>query len=435
VNQYIKTTVYIFLISSTLIAITACFAPTVLPIDPSNAEHKILKKQSRTFKGRSSELVLDAVEAVFLAYRKDPKIQREAESLTMVSSGFVTIVIFSSGYVEKWIIAVKQDDDATVATVAMSAESEVVGPYAGSTSTVPDKDTRIDYRTFWRGVENQLNGLPLPVCKRYKFQYRGDVFQSKGGFEPLCMPEGTTPLLTEQIINRLFSIPASRNEVIAVLGKPSRQMPASATKKDISYLACKTKKGFDLLDGDGPVNDYYMLKVEDCGYELIFEFDQTGQITGLRRIPFTDSRFLLPDGESMDSIRPRAESGSAPLQYLLYEKSGRHPDYAAWLCRSADNGYAKAQIDVGLMYWSATNIAQHRVKAYAWYKHAATGDINKDYAFNKRLQVRALQLMDDAEKSLSEEQLNEAGNIYTEWKQGACEIDFPNEAYMNRLFP
>jgi hypothetical protein len=68
---------------------------------------------------------------------------------------------------------------------------------------------------------------------------------------------------------------------------------------------------------------------------------------------------------------------------------------------------------------------------YAWYKHAVTGDLNKNLAVNKQSQTKALLLMEEAEKALTQEQLHEAGIFYTEWKQGACEIDFPNGAYMN----
>jgi hypothetical protein len=208
-------------------------------------------------------------------------------------------------------------------------------------------------------------------------------------------------------------------------------MPASSSRKYISYLACETNNGYDLLNEDYPESDYYERKDDESCYELIFEFDIAGQMTGHRKETLINGEFDIPDGESVDYIHPLAESGLAPAQYLLYMKSGRKADYTVWLCRSADNGYAKAQIDVGQMYWTTPHIAQHRIKAYAWYKHAATGDLNKDLSVNKQSQARALLLMEEAEKVLTQEQLREAGNFYTEWKQGACEIDFPNGPYMN----
>jgi len=419
VNQYIKKATHIFLISATLITITGCFAPNVLPIDPSNAEQKIIEKQVRTFQRVNSKEVLDAAESVLRTYKKNPNFTRDANTLTMLSHKVVFLVLYHRFDIEKWVVVAKNHDDGAIATVSMGVQSDVSIPYASGSLTITDDDTTIDYETFWRGVENLLNGLPSPICRK-----------STWSFDALCSTKGKT-FLTELNIKKLLSIPANRSEVIAVLGKPSRQMPASATRKNISYLACKTKKGFDLLDRDDPVGDYDATDGDNNCYELIFEFDQTGQISGLRRIPYTDGKFVLPDGKIMDSLRPLAESGLAPAQYQLYVKSGRQPDYIVWLCRSADNGYAKAQIDIGHMYWSATDIAQHRVKAYAWYKHAATGDINKDIANYKQSQSRALLLMEEAEKELTEEQLYEAENIYREWEQGKCEIDIPNDARIN----
>jgi hypothetical protein len=417
VNQDLKTSAHIFLIFTVLTAITGCFAPTVLPIDPSNVDQTSLNSQIKTFIDTNPDQVLDAAESVLRAYRKSPKFEREAHTLTMVSSEFIFLVLAYGSSVEKWVIIADEKNNKTIATVSMDIQYDAAGPYAYGSSKISDSKT-IDYERFWSGVSNHLNGLPQPICRKRTWV-----------FEPLCA--GRTSPLTEQIIKRLISIPVSRSEIIAVLGKPSRKMPASSSRKDISYLACETNNGYDLLNEDYPESDYYERKDDESCYELIFEFDIAGQMTGHRKETLINGEFDIPDGESVDYIHPLAESGLAPAQYLLYMKSGRKADYTVWLCRSADNGYAKAQIDVGQMYWTTPHIAQHRIKAYAWYKHAATGDLNKDLSVNKQSQARALLLMEEAEKVLTQEQLREAGNFYTEWKQGACEIDFPNGPYMN----
>lgn len=128
-------------------------------------------------------------------------------------------------------------------------------------------------------------------------------------------------------------------------------------------------------------------------------------------------------GELLPTIRLMAENGIPECQWRLYSEYGQKKEDAIWLCRSADNGYAKAQLHVGRLYWSASNIQNNRTKAYVWYKLAATGDMLQGLLPDANTQTRAETAMQDAEKFLTPEQIAETTILYTEWHQGQCVLE------------
>jgi hypothetical protein len=147
-----------------------------------------------------------------------------------------------------------------------------------------------------------------------------------------------------------------------------------------------------------------------------------GSVTGYKKAPF-EGEYQTPDGIKLGIIRLMAEQGFPESQWRLYDESGRQPEDIIWLCRSADNGYAKAQLYVGRLYWDASYIHQNKIKAYVWYKLAATGDKLEGLSPDKVTQRAAWEVVYDAEKTLTPEQLAEARILYIKWQPGQCERD------------
>ncbi len=77
-------------------------------------------------------------------------------------------------------------------------------------------------------------------------------------------------------------------------------------------------------------------------------------------------------------LRPLAEQGDAKAQYnlgLMYDNGqGVSQDYAKalqWYRKAADQGYADAQFNLGFMYDNGQGVPQDYVKALQWWRKAA----------------------------------------------------------------
>ncbi len=97
-----------------------------------------------------------------------------------------------------------------------------------------------------------------------------------------------------------------------------------------------------------------------------------------------------PAGESLKSLRGRADQGDAKAQYnlgLRYDQGRGVPqDYAEairWYRKAAEQGDAGAQFVLGLSYKLGQVVAQDYVNAHMWINLAAshaTGDKQKKFA-------------------------------------------------------
>ena len=110
--------------------------------------------------------------------------------------------------------------------------------------------------------------------------------------------------------------------------------------------------------------------------------------------------------------RPLAEQGLAKAQHSLgviyYNGRGVPPNYAEalrWYRRAADQGFGLAQYNLGAMYAEGRGVKQDYVQAYMWYSLAGThGD-------GKGLSGR-----DDLEKKMTAADIATAQKLAREWK-------------------
>jgi TPR repeat protein len=135
--------------------------------------------------------------------------------------------------------------------------------------------------------------------------------------------------------------------------------------------------------------------------------------------------------ERSEIIRKRAEEGDAEAMYLIFDalSSNIKEPVAAWewLCKAADQGYVKAQVEIA--HWHRTTTwefgqpdrlewlreagihADDQI-AYLWYTIAAREDDNRLRTRNNLFYGK-----------LTEEGIIEAKDMVRNWKPGQCQRD------------
>ena len=110
--------------------------------------------------------------------------------------------------------------------------------------------------------------------------------------------------------------------------------------------------------------------------------------------------------------RPLAEQGLAKAQHNLgviyYNGRGVPPNYAEalrWYRRAADQGFGLAQYNLGAMYAEGRGVKQDYVQAYMWYSLAGTHGDGK-----------GLSGKDDLEKKMIAADIATAQKLAREWK-------------------
>ena len=115
--------------------------------------------------------------------------------------------------------------------------------------------------------------------------------------------------------------------------------------------------------------------------------------------------------------RPLAEQGNAKAQHnlgLIYGKGlGVSQDYAEalqWFRKAAEQGYAKAQYNLGVMYAKGRGVPQDYAQAHMWFNFAASrfppGE-DRDKAVKNR---------DHVAKRMTPAQISEAEKLAREWR-------------------
>jgi TPR repeat protein len=82
--------------------------------------------------------------------------------------------------------------------------------------------------------------------------------------------------------------------------------------------------------------------------------------------PVTDRAF--------QELKEKAEKGDPKAQYALGFKCNQNEDYAEavkWYRRAAEQGYAMAQFNLGIMYEFGVGVLQDYAEAVKWYRRAA----------------------------------------------------------------
>ena len=278
------------------------------------------------------------------------------------------------------------------------------------------------------------------------------------GCIPFPILPGSDVYKTEDDIQELVENNANRNDVITELGTPGREYESV-----ISYKVCRNTAGIGYILCVPYACDSAAFVSIDC-FELILEFDENQSLIAYKKLPFEDDyktpdrkimevtktmeKTGIPESEwkqqvelgleademiwlyeiKMHTIRSMEEAESAEEMYRIY--LGLSYQYiepvAAWesLCKAADEGYEKAQIEVA--YWHRESnwefarpnrvewLRKAEIRAddrisYLWYTLAAKGD-------DKRLSIRDNLFSE----TLSENEMAEAKDMVNKWKPGQC---------------
>ena len=139
------------------------------------------------------------------------------------------------------------------------------------------------------------------------------------------------------------------------------------------------------------------------------------------RLKVTTYGYYDLDRIKHEVIHALAVEGYPEAQWRLYDEFGRKPEDLVWLCRSADGGYAKAQLEVGRVYWDDTSIPKHKIKAFVWYRLATAGDKPEGSRADRETLIQADSSIRDAVNALNQKQLIEAYDIRLGQAHGHCE--------------
>jgi hypothetical protein len=164
--------------------------PEVKPPDPTQSD---VEGQIRQFKEFTPQQVLTAAEEVLRKHKPEAKFVRSADTLKMETHNVGFIVIAGWHVEERWAVHAREEDQVTVASVAMDVRNAglcIVCGYAAVMNTQLPKKAEwslfgtvpaidIDYGMFWHRVQSILTGAPWPECvKVWGIRPRY--------FEPLC---------------------------------------------------------------------------------------------------------------------------------------------------------------------------------------------------------------------------------------------------------
>ena len=183
---------------------------------------------------------------------------------------------------------------------------------------------------------------------------------------------------------------------------------------------------YKLAATDPRINDEYHNSVrEDSNIDLIF---LKKSMSAEELIEAEDLYINWEPGKCQTDLH-NTEKNKPAYMYRKYKYIYRNwgdPIIAwKWLCKSADHGYGKAQIEVAYWYresnWKYADVARlawiqkavlhadDRI-AYLWYTRAAKGKVSK-------LEIRDILF----QPILSDSELAEADEMVSNWKPGQCE--------------
>lgn len=155
--------------------------PEVKPPDPKQLVLDI-EGQLRQFKGFTPQQVLAAAEDVLRKHKPEAKFERSADTVKMESHDVFFYVVVWERAEERWTVHAREEDQVTVASVAMDVRGTtgILVPGTFGTYEIPRKDRwDVDYGLFWRRVQSILTGAPWPECVK-----AWELFPRY--FEPLC---------------------------------------------------------------------------------------------------------------------------------------------------------------------------------------------------------------------------------------------------------
>jgi hypothetical protein len=186
-------------VSVMLFTLAGCTSlPKVNPPDPKYLVLDI-EGQLRQFKEFTPQQVLEAAEEVLRRHEPEATFVRSADILKMESHRTFFIVIVLDRFEERWAVHAREEDQVTVASVAMDIREASDCPLLGCSATgqFPSKAEwnpfgtiparKVDYGMFWHRVQSILTGAPWPECVKVSERRVSDP--DAVYIDPLCSKE------------------------------------------------------------------------------------------------------------------------------------------------------------------------------------------------------------------------------------------------------
>ena len=121
-----------------------------------------------------------------------------------------------------------------------------------------------------------------------------------------------------------------------------------------------------------------------------------------------------PVSQELEKLLYQAAQGDPEAQFRLGQLTGDRslrPNAWKWMCLAANQGHAKAQHELGIVYWRGVEpFEQDTVRAYMWYSLAASNGYGYSAAHNDLVAAQ-----------MTAEQIAEAERLVEEWEPGECE--------------
>ena len=135
--------------------------------------------------------------------------------------------------------------------------------------------------------------------------------------------------------------------------------------------------------------------------------------------PFEDATEAYKKGDyatALGLLKPLAEQGDARSQFnlgVMYEKGQGVPQAYAeavvWYRKAAEQGHALAQNNLGLMYGKGQGVRQDKIMAHMWLNLAST-------RLNATRAQQAASARDNLAKQMKPEDVAKAQKLAAEWK-------------------
>ena len=179
----------------------------------------------------------------------------------------------------------------------------------------------------------------------------------------------------------------------------------------------------------------------EAATELARTFKELGPLRKLAEQGDTEAAIALARiFAETGPLQKLAKSGDAGIAYETYEVTVLIPGHASdsrnWLCKAANEGHVKAQIELGYRHqsvvWKTTATYDIRMQnlreagfnpddriAYMWYTLAAANAETNDLALDSRRYIM---------KDMTDKEIAEAKRMVQAWKPGQCPGPWPSSA-------
>ncbi len=284
-------------------------------------------------------------------------------------------------------------NDAT----AMAAELRACGFDVTLLTNANQQQMETAAATFGNKIRNN-QGVGLFYYAGHGMQVQGENYlipvganiTVEGDVKYKAMNVGQLLAQMEAAQNRMniVVLDACRNNPYARSFRSAAQGLAQTNAPTGSFVAYATAPGSVAADGDGSNGLYTQellkaIRTPGLGLEQVFKQVRANvlQTSARKQVPWENSSivgdFYFRGGSSATAgTAPTAAPTAAEIQAWArkgneLDKEENYTEAIVWYRKAADQGYANAQLNLGIMYTNGQGVAQDYAQAVTWYRKAA----------------------------------------------------------------